>query len=196
MASAPDHSGSLFWARWVGTRDSRTGPIGLPGRAGGLCGELAAAGEDDVHGQPDTPRGRRTPLDRPHHPDDAIDALTRRTRLRVAGGGFVAAGLAAGAPIAVGRLTWTYPPGARSGPALPAPSTASPSAPPAASPSASMSHEPSAAPSASAPAVDHANALAVVKRFLDGEGASMAGQRNVPLEPEDRRRGEGLRHDD
>jgi FtsP/CotA-like multicopper oxidase with cupredoxin domain len=47
-----------------------------------------------------------------------------------------------------------------------------------------MSHEPSAAPSASAPIMDHdANALAVVKRFLDGEGASMPNPGNQPLEP-------------
>jgi hypothetical protein len=37
------------------------------------------------------------------------------------------------------------------------------------------------APSASAPAMDHdANALAVVERFLGGEGASMANPGNVP----------------
>jgi FtsP/CotA-like multicopper oxidase with cupredoxin domain len=47
-----------------------------------------------------------------------------------------------------------------------------------------MSHAPSASPAASAPPVDHdANALAVVKRFLDGEGASMPNQGNVPLAP-------------
>ncbi|HET8784336.1 MAG TPA: multicopper oxidase domain-containing protein [Candidatus Limnocylindrales bacterium] len=47
-----------------------------------------------------------------------------------------------------------------------------------------MSHEPSAAPSASPPALDHdANALAVVERFLGGEGAKMPSQGNVPLEP-------------
>jgi FtsP/CotA-like multicopper oxidase with cupredoxin domain len=49
-----------------------------------------------------------------------------------------------------------------------------------------MSHGASASPGASAPAVDHdANALAVVERFLGGEGASLAGQGNVPLEPRD-----------
>ena len=42
----------------------------------------------------------------------------------------------------------------------------------------------SAAPSASTEAVDHdAAALAVVKRFLDGEGASLDGAGNQPLEP-------------
>jgi hypothetical protein len=112
------------------------------------------------------------------------DAVSRRALLRAAGGGLVAAGVAACTPVVAGRPTWTYPPGASSGPAAPAPSSAPSSAPPAASPSAAMSHEPSAAPSASAPPVDHdANALAVVQRFLDGEGASMANQGNVPLEP-------------
>jgi len=46
-----------------------------------------------------------------------------------------------------------------------------------------MDHSP--APSGSgAPAVDHdANALSVVKRFLDGEAAAMEGNGNQPLEP-------------
>ena len=36
----------------------------------------------------------------------------------------------------------------------------------------------------SAPAMDHdANALAVVERFLDGEGVSLPNPGNVPLEP-------------
>ena len=47
-----------------------------------------------------------------------------------------------------------------------------------------MSHAPSASPSPSGPPMDHdANALAVVERFLGGEGASMANPGNVPLEP-------------
>jgi len=47
-----------------------------------------------------------------------------------------------------------------------------------------MSHAPSPMASASAPAIDHdANALAVVKRFLDGEGAAMPNLGNQPLEP-------------
>ena len=46
-----------------------------------------------------------------------------------------------------------------------------------------MSHAPSASPSASAPAMDHdVNALAVVERFLGGEGA-LPDPGNVPLEP-------------
>ncbi len=46
-----------------------------------------------------------------------------------------------------------------------------------------MDHSP--APSGSAaPPMDHdANALAVVKRFLDGEAAAMEGNGNQPLEP-------------
>jgi FtsP/CotA-like multicopper oxidase with cupredoxin domain len=46
-----------------------------------------------------------------------------------------------------------------------------------------MSHEPTPSIPPSAPAMDHdANALAVVKRFLDGEGASMPNPGNAPLE--------------
>ena len=66
---------------------------------------------------------------------------------------------------------------------------------PSATPSMDHSPAPSAAPSA--PAVDHdADALAVVERFLGGEGASMTGTGNQPLEPHARRRGQGLRADD
>src|SRR5918994_453061 len=58
---------------------------------------------------------------------------------------------------------------------------------PAASPGASMDHgspAPSGGPSASPGENEHdAAALAVVKRFLDGEGASVEGQGNQPLEP-------------
>jgi hypothetical protein len=117
-------------------------------------------------------------------------AVTRRALLRAAGGGLVAVGVAACAPVAVSRATWTYPPGSTSGPPLaaaPSGSAASPSASPApstAEESPSMSHAPSASPSPSGPPMDHdANALAVVERFLGGEGASMANAGNVPLEP-------------
>jgi len=126
-------------------------------------------------------------------PDPVGASMTRRALLRVAGGGLVAAGVAACAPVVAKGPTWTYPPGSSSGPALAAGPSGSPGASPAASASASaapsspaespaMSHEPS--PSGSAPAMDHdANALAVVERFLGGEGASMENPGNVPLEP-------------
>ena len=126
--------------------------------------------------------------------DPIAASLSRRALLRVAGGGLVAAGVAACAPVVAKGPTWTYPPGSTSGPELSSAPSGSPAASAAASPSASaaaspaespaMSHEPSAAPSASAPAMDHdANALAVVERFLGGEGASMDNPGNVPLEP-------------
>ena len=89
----------------------------------------------------------------------------------VAGGGLVAMGVAACAPVAAGP-SWTYGPAAAS---------ASPPAAGAASPTPSAHHSP--APSASAAVVDHdAAALAVVERFLDGEAATLpaGGQ---PLEP-------------
>ncbi len=113
--------------------------------------------------------------------DQVAVALSRRALLRAAGGGLVAAGVAACAPVA-GAPRWTYPPGTTSAPAasgLPAPSA---SVAPSAAPS--MSHEPAPSIAPSAPAMDHdANALAVVKRFLDGEGGSMEHPGNVALEP-------------
>jgi FtsP/CotA-like multicopper oxidase with cupredoxin domain len=108
--------------------------------------------------------------------------LTRRSLLRagaLTGGGLLAAAVAACAPAAV-EPSWTYrPPDASS--AAPLPSAAPPS------PDDHSSHQPAAsptpAPSASAP-VDHdAAALAVVKRFLDGEGATLEGAGNQPLKP-------------
>ena len=121
-----------------------------------------------------------------------IEPISRRALLRVAGGGLVAAGVAACAPVTVKQAGWTYPPGSTSGPALAAapsgsaaPSAAaSASAEPSSAASPPMSHEPSASPDASAPPADHdANALAVVERFLGGEGASLPNPGNVPFEP-------------
>ncbi len=123
--------------------------------------------------------------------EQAEASLSRRALLRVAGGGLVAAGVAACAPVVASRPTWTYPPGSTSGPQLAAAASGSAAPSPSVSPapstpagSPSMSHGPSPAPSGSAPALDHdANALAVVQRFLGGEGASMKNPGNVPLEP-------------
>jgi manganese oxidase len=107
--------------------------------------------------------------------------LTRRGFLRAAavtGTGLVAVGVAACAPAATGG-GWSYGPSAVPAGAA-TPSGAAPSSAP------SMAHgsaAPSNAPSA-APPMDHdANALAVVERFLGGEGASLEGQGNLPLEP-------------
>jgi FtsP/CotA-like multicopper oxidase with cupredoxin domain len=113
--------------------------------------------------------------------DGSPSALTRRGFLRtaaIAGGGLVAVGVAACAPTS-GAPSWTYGPSASAG--APAPSTG-------ASPAPSMDHSAapsgSPAPSASAMPSDHdANALAVVKRFLDGEYGKVEGAGNQPLEP-------------
>jgi len=125
------------------------------------------------------PSGHATP------PGDATDSsrnpLSRRGFLRSAGTGLVAVAAVACAPAAV--------PSWRTGPTL-APSGAAAPSPPGAPavPSAAASHDahsaaPSAAPSAS-PAMDHdANAKAVVDRFLGGEGTSLDGAGNQPLEP-------------
>ena len=91
----------------------------------------------------------------------------------VAGGGLVAASVAACTPAAGPISTWSYV----------APGTPRPTA--GASPGETMDHGgPSDGPAATPGMDEHdANALAVVKRFLDGEGASMPGQGNQPLEP-------------
>jgi len=111
----------------------------------------------------------------PEGPDAAVAPLSRRGFLRtaaLAGGGLVAVGVAACGPAASGP-GWTYGPALASG--QPAPSSGTASASP------SMDHSP--APSAPAPPVDHdAAALAVVKRFLDGEAATLP-LGNQPLEP-------------
>jgi FtsP/CotA-like multicopper oxidase with cupredoxin domain len=100
--------------------------------------------------------------------------LSRRGFLRgavLAGGGVVVASVAACTP-AASAPGWTY--GPAGGPATPKPST------PAATPGASMDH--GASPEPSAPGMDDhdANALAVVKRFLDGESGAVEGSGNQP----------------
>ena len=111
-----------------------------------------------------------------HRPTDPSPsgATSRRGFLRTAAGGVVAAGLAACAP-AVAGPAWTTGPTKALG-------AASPSSSPV--PSASHHESPAPSASASAPPVDHdANALAVVKRFLDGESAQVGGTGNQPIEP-------------
>ena len=108
-----------------------------------------------------------------------IAPLSRRgflTAAAVASGGLVAVGLAACTP--GGAPSWSYVPGS--------PHAAAASAAAAAGSTPTMSHgsspAPTTAPSASS-AIDHdANAAAVVKRFLGGEGATLPAG-NQPLEP-------------
>jgi FtsP/CotA-like multicopper oxidase with cupredoxin domain len=110
----------------------------------------------------------------------ASAALTRRGFLRAAavtGGGLVAVGVAACAPAAAAP-NWTFP--TQQGP-NPAASPAAPTAPPTAAPSPSMDHPTPAV--STPPAASHdANAAAVVKRFLDGEAASLPAG-NKPMAP-------------
>jgi hypothetical protein len=113
----------------------------------------------------------------------ATSLLSRRSILRagaLTGTGLVATALAACAPTAAGPR-WTYRPDESSPPAAAA--SAGPSAEHAThSPEAAAASAPIA--SASAPPVDHdAAALAVVKRFLDGEGAALEGAGNQPIQP-------------
>src|SRR4051812_7552574 len=113
--------------------------------------------------------------------DLSTSLLTRRSVLRagaVTGGGLIAAAVGACAPVAAAP-SWTYPP-------VGSPPAAAPSgAPSAAPPDDHASQAPDAsAPAASAPPADHdATALAVVKRFLDGEGSKLEGTGNQPLKP-------------
>jgi manganese oxidase len=111
--------------------------------------------------------------------EDSASALSRRGFLRgaaLAGGGLLAASVAACA--APAAASWTYAP-----PASPATGGTAPSAiPPSAAADAVASHDMSS-PAASAPTADHdAMAAAVVKRFLDGEATQLPAP-NVPLEP-------------
>ncbi len=115
--------------------------------------------------------------------DDRRETITRRTLLAVGaatGGGLVATALAACTP-AAGAAGWTFPPARPEAPGLAAATAAPPTASPATAPSPAHAHEPSAS---GAPSTDHdANAKAAVDRFLGGEGASMDGTGNQPLEP-------------
>ena len=112
----------------------------------------------------------------------AASPVTRRGFLRgaaLAGGGLVAVGVAACAPSASAPAGWTF------GPTLGAPGASPGTSPSASAPAPSSSHDMgSPQPSASPPPSDHdAAALAVVKRFLDGEASAVEGAGNQPLEP-------------
>jgi FtsP/CotA-like multicopper oxidase with cupredoxin domain len=112
-----------------------------------------------------------------HEPSIPLTApgLSRRRFLGgavVAGGGLVAATIAACTP-ATSAPAWTYGPTRGPGGA------ANPTTGPAVTPAPSMDH--GASPGASPAMDDHdANALAVVKRFLDGESATVDGAGNQP----------------
>ncbi|HTG39974.1 MAG TPA: multicopper oxidase domain-containing protein [Methylomirabilota bacterium] len=115
--------------------------------------------------------------------DDPSSGLSRRGFLRagaLAGGGIAAVALAACTPAAAAPK-WTYGPSAAPGASAPA---ASPGASLAPAASAAPDHGASHAPASSAsPAIDHdANAAAVIKRFLDGEAATLP-LANEPLKP-------------
>jgi manganese oxidase len=129
----------------------------------------------------------------PYIPDPAIlssearpsdESLTRRRFLRttvLAGGGLLAAGVAACAPGA--RVpAWTYASPASSGSGVGLPSA---SAAAGASSAPGSSHDHASAPPSGNPApADHDTAaLAVVKRFLDGEYGQVEGAGNQPFSP-------------
>ncbi|HEY4188833.1 MAG TPA: multicopper oxidase domain-containing protein, partial [Candidatus Limnocylindrales bacterium] len=115
--------------------------------------------------------------------EDPRETITRRSLLAagaVAGGGLVATTLAACTPAAA-SAGWTFPPAKSEVPGAATPSAAATAVASAAPSDAAHVHDPSAS---GAPSTDHdANAKAVVDRFLGGEGASMSGAGNQPLEP-------------
>ncbi|HLX34812.1 MAG TPA: multicopper oxidase domain-containing protein [Candidatus Limnocylindrales bacterium] len=105
------------------------------------------------------------------------DTLTRRTFLRgaaLAGGGAVVASVAAACLPASNVATG---PGWTTGPTLGAAAAATPVPTPATSPSGTHDHGATGSP---APGDHDAAALAVVKRFLDGESAKVPGMGNQP----------------
>jgi FtsP/CotA-like multicopper oxidase with cupredoxin domain len=107
----------------------------------------------------------------------ATDLSRRRFlgRAAIAGGGLVAAAVAACTPDAP-TATWRYAP---VGAGSQAPATARPSG--SVAPSMDHGASPGASAGASHAPSDHdVNALAVVKRFLDGESAALEGAGNQP----------------
>ena len=108
---------------------------------------------------------------------DPSAALSRRGFLRgtvIAGGGLAAAAVAACTP-AASLAPWSF-----ASPAAPIAGTATGSPQGTTAPAASMDHGASGAPG-STPGADHdANAMAVVKRFLDGEAGKVEGAGNLP----------------
>ena len=104
---------------------------------------------------------------------DVNPDLSRRRFLGaavLAGGGAVAAAVAACTPGASSGPAWSYKP-------IGAPATANPTTGPGATPGASMDHGASPGPTDGG---HDANAAAVVKRFLDGESAALEGKGNEP----------------
>jgi manganese oxidase len=120
--------------------------------------------------------------------DRAMAAVSRRRFLRAAavtGGGLVAVTVAACAPAAAApswRFGSAYAPGTSpgAGGAPTAPSAAPGVGPASPSPMPGMS----ASPSGTATSAHDAAALAVVKRFLDGEWKKVEGYGNQPIAPE------------
>jgi FtsP/CotA-like multicopper oxidase with cupredoxin domain len=112
-------------------------------------------------------------------PVSRANDLSRRGFLRgavLATGGVAAATIAACTPTAVAGPAWTYGP-------KPTPATPAPVPSLAATAGPSHDHGGPAPSGSSTPSTDDhdAAALAVVQRFLGGEGATLEGQGNLPL---------------
>src|SRR5215213_1182976 len=173
-------SDRLVWGGGMGPKPTRragesTGPDGPSKRAGGPC-PAQVAGADHAGMERDSLAGGVSTGT--EHP-----ALSRRGflgRAALAGGGLVAAAVAACTPGAASSSAtpgWSFGPTVAPGGSAEPGSTAGAS--PAATPGSSMDHgSPGASPAAGG-GHDEA-ALAVVKRFLDGEAASVEGQGNQP----------------
>jgi hypothetical protein len=167
---------------WGGLNGVTRPPVKVPDVTSPRRGPGRTIDDMDTEARPITER-RDSPVPSSSLPP-SIEALSRRGFLggaALAGGGLLAAGIAACVP-AAGAPTWTFgpqpSPASGQGQAAASAPTASLSAP-----TSSHDHASTAPSGSGAPSGHDAAALAVVKRFLDGEYGKVQGAGNQPFEP-------------